>query len=272
VSGVTKVLDMSALDIFAGPLPEFERPPVIEVAVGLEFLPLDALNTVELVRLHDRWSADFPEIRLQPELPSASQMAFQIPMVFGTGVPPVRLWSLTPDENLLIQVQADRIFFNWRYTVGDTSYPRYSALEEQFARRWEQLLSHLSDLASPAPQVTVAEVTYVNRIDLIDSSDPADILTFIRDEPFLWPLQAMRVQRDSVFPEETGWVGSLVLRAGNVEPKVLNLDVVTRVSLTEGAQSPSSVMEALEFAHQVGVRSFAAATTQRMHKVWGRRV
>ncbi len=262
---------MSAPGIFAGPLPDFDRPPVIEVAVGLEFLPLDALTTVELVRLHDRWSDEFPEIRLQPELPSASQLASQLPMVFGTGLPPARLWSLTDDENLLIQVQADRLFSNWRHTADtDAPYPRYAVLKGQLDRRWEQLKTHLADLSAPAPQLTVAEVTYVNFIPLAEGVDASDVLTMLRPDFHSWPARGVRLQREFPVPEESGHTGSLVINATSDNPRDLRLDVVTRISLTEGS-APASVDESLQFAHEVGVRSFAAATTDEMHKHWGRR-
>ena len=44
-------------------LPSFTSPPVVEVAVGVEFLQLPGLGAVELVGLHDIWRRDFPKIR-----------------------------------------------------------------------------------------------------------------------------------------------------------------------------------------------------------------
>src|SRR4051812_28021302 len=117
--------------LVSGPLPDYARPPVIEVAVGVEFFPVEELDTVQLVRLHDVWRDRYPLIQLQPEVASGPQL----PIVFG-GVLPVRLWSQSENQESLIQVQADRLIVNWRRFAENREYPRYGTLRAEFQARW----------------------------------------------------------------------------------------------------------------------------------------
>ncbi len=252
-------------------LPAYSRPPVVEVAVGVEFLPIDQLDTVELVRLHERWSDTYPKIELQPELPSPSRYASQLPLVLNTGVPPVRLWSLGADENLLLQVQADRLVINWRRIVDDAAYPRYDSLREEFLRRWGQLHDRLVELNAPLPQVAVVEVTYVNLISYVEKSDPSSVLTFFTTVPDLPQTQTLQVQRVAGLPSVAGIDsgGTVTLTGVTEEPGRLRLDVVTRLNVGD-QEGEASIMDALDRAHEVGVRTFSASTTSAVQRSWGR--
>jgi uncharacterized protein (TIGR04255 family) len=253
-------------------LPAFDAPPVVEVAVGIEFLPIDELNTVELIRLHDTWKDDFPSIRLQPEVPSANRLASQLPSYFEAGVQPVRLWSLTADENLLVQVQADRLVVNWRRMAGDAAYPRYETLRRDFVRRWAQLNEHLELIAAPDVRPLVADVTYVNVINYDADADPATVLNFLQPSPGLLPAQALQVQRVTLFPSGASEDGGGTLSiTGVVEaPGRLRLDVAARIRLEVDGRLIDP-LEALDRAHVLGVEAFVACTSEVMQRRWGRR-
>jgi uncharacterized protein (TIGR04255 family) len=255
-------------DVSSDPLPEYDHPPVIEVAVGVEFLPVDELDIVALVNLHNVWSDHHPKIRLQPELPSASRFASQLPVVFNTGVPPVRLWSLSDDENFLVQVQADRMVMNWR-RISDAGYPHYANIVEQFQARWSELVGYLNRMGASAPTPTVAEVTYVNSIHFNASAGPVQILTFDRDVDGLWPTAALSIQRVSPIPVELGQPGTLRLAANTEEPGALRLDVVARIDIDPLIED-AFPRDALDFAHEVAVRGFSLSVTAAQQEMWGR--
>jgi uncharacterized protein (TIGR04255 family) len=266
---MTRVATVGDWGVSSDPLPEFDRPPVIEVAVGVEFLPVDELDIVALVNLHNIWSGEYPKIRLQPELPSASRFASQLPVVFNTGVPPVRLWSLSDDENFLIQVQADRMVLNWR-RISDAEYPHYANIVEQFQAHWSHFVDYLGRLGAPAPTPTVAEVTYVNSIQFNVSAGPVQILTFDRDVDGLWPAAALSIQRVLPIPVGLGHPGTLRLVANTEEPGALRLDLVARIELDPSVQH-AFPRDALDFAHEVAVRGFSLSTTAAQQETWGRR-
>ena len=102
-------------DAARGPaLPSFERPPVVEVAVGVHFLQLPGLNTVALLRLAQMWVTRFPIVREQPASPPPGLPVGPIIFQVQNALPPLRYWLLTDDESLLVQIQHDRLLLNWR--------------------------------------------------------------------------------------------------------------------------------------------------------------
>ena len=70
-----------------GRLPSFASPPVVEVAVVVEFLQLPGLGAVELVKLHELWRDRFPKLReqsaLPPSPPVGASASFQFQFTLG---------------------------------------------------------------------------------------------------------------------------------------------------------------------------------------------
>jgi len=96
------------------PLPQFKKPPVSEVALSVQFSPLENWRSphagIYWGRIHDR----YPRTETQPPLPSQIEK-------FGPDFPElptvrfevanlerVRFWFLGEPANELIQVQGDR--------------------------------------------------------------------------------------------------------------------------------------------------------------------
>jgi len=44
-------------------LPEFSNPPVVEVALGVQFRPVYGLRPIELAILREKWRSKYPVIR-----------------------------------------------------------------------------------------------------------------------------------------------------------------------------------------------------------------
>ena len=113
----------------------FAKSPVVEVAVGVEFLQLPGLSAVRMVQLHDLWGKDFRGLQEQPALPPTAPIDGQGGFQFQIGnvLPPLRLWMLSDTEDELLQLQNDRLFLNWRKTSeGDPRYPRYPHLRDVY--------------------------------------------------------------------------------------------------------------------------------------------
>lgn len=252
------------------PIPSYGRPPVVEAVVGAEFLPIDQLNTVQLVHLHDRWAHRFPRIELQPELPSASRFANQLPVVFNTGVPPVRLWSLGDGDEILVQVQTDRLVVNWRRINDESQYPRYGELLRIFDECWTDLVDHLRDLGDVALVITDAEVTYVNSIQYDVTQGPGDALTILSDESGLPTARDYRLQRVWRLPaDDRNYEPNVTVNVATDSPGTFRMDVVTRVSV--GSIFEEDPRPALDLAHEVSVRTFTSCTTTSKHDEWERK-
>src|SRR5689334_9418139 len=102
-------------------LPDFTRPPVVEVAIGVQFDPPIALTSAQLGRIWTIYRERFPKTQDQPPLPSVVESAdmrgAQTSRLRLLGTPPLpRCWFLNESESELVQIQDDKFIRNWRKT------------------------------------------------------------------------------------------------------------------------------------------------------------
>lgn len=90
-------------------------PPITEVVCGFIFEPLP-LDMLDVGLFWDSVRAEYPRKSIQP--------AIVDPGTFHFGVVPQRAWLSSTNDELLMQVQADRFYVNWR--KGQNAYPRFS--------------------------------------------------------------------------------------------------------------------------------------------------
>lgn len=256
-------------------LPSFERPPVVEVAVGVHFLQLPGLNTVGLVRLvDDLWRGKFPQTVEQPLAPPlpppgrAPMVAFQLQTAF----PPIRLWSLTEDESILIQVQHDRLLLNWRKVKEDDPYPRYKRLRSDFAEAWQEFSTYVGGREDfGVLQPSVAEVSFFNGVPMESATR---IPAFVKALNPQWELTgqiaaAYQLEREIADGAASGNQNiALNFRPENGH---MHLEISTRIEIDTATDGVSDVMDSLDSAHRVGVLTFDSVTTEEAHSTWGRR-
>jgi uncharacterized protein (TIGR04255 family) len=256
-----------------GALPKFDHPPVVEVALGVEFVPMPQLGVVRLVKLHQMWSATYPKVLEQPALPPSpapqGSLLEGMGLTIGTGVGPVRLWMLTEDEHTLLQVQHDRLILNWR-TLAGSKYPSYAELRAQFLDRWNDLTLALEDLGPLRP--SAAEATFVNLIDA--PGPPGDLSSVIKSAseaaPALGSMSLLTSRVQYLSSVDEGVPGQQTITAERGPGADLGLTVATRVSLSGDSLGATHIVDALDAAHAMGVLGFTAITTDEMHRAWGR--
>lgn len=251
-----------------GPLPSFAMPPVVEVAVGIEFLQLPGLGTIQLVGLHDLWRDRFPKIQEQPALPPAAfsgSIGFQFQV---SNLPAIRVWMMNDDEDELLQVQNDRLLLNWRRALDDDrNYPRYDHLLDVYTRVFAEFQERVK--ASPfgtfRPQAAV--VTYVNRFPLETGESLRDAIAVLNPEWNALPMASSEVRVTAVVPE----AGDSDVAAGELVATASSdgnhgfLEVTTRIGITG-----PDVVRRLDLAHEYCVTSFEKLTTLKMHERWGK--
>lgn len=270
-----------------GGRPDFDRPPVQEVALGVYFHPIPVLDAVRLAQLWERWRDRYPVAEEQPPLPPLVPESFDQPtlsqVVFFGQTPSARVWYQSEGRDQLVQVQRDRLVHNWRRLSAEQPYPHYDNLLPQFQQDAADLWSFLADQGLEPPVVTQAEATYVNPIPL--SQIGSDRLTARLIAPWSGEMS------DSFLPEpedvnltlrfripgpEGMPTGRLYVSAapwqwqnpesGRIEPAVL-LQVFARgAPMGEGLEG---ALEFLDLGHDWIVRGFKSLTTPEMHKKWG---
>ena len=123
------------------PLPRFRKPPVSEVALGVQFPSI--LNPVHLGLYYQRVKSRFPKIQMQsPVLPVFETFGTSgspgTQFAFTHGMQP-RMWFLSDDENFLIQLQSDRLLVNWRSGAQAAPYPHFDAVQAVFTNALDEL-------------------------------------------------------------------------------------------------------------------------------------
>ena len=152
-------------------LPEFDDPPVSEVAISVEFAPLEGWRGPHAGLYWGRINADYPATDTLPPLPSQIEKFgsefWEHPNVRIEMVNPemARFWFIADPPTNLIQVQRDQFIINWRKIKGDEIYPRFSdELRPQFVREWRRFSDFVTQSKLGAIEVRQCEVTYVNEL------------------------------------------------------------------------------------------------------------
>jgi uncharacterized protein (TIGR04255 family) len=284
VRGVGKLLSSASLiNLYGGGmtsdagmgsrLPDYARPPLVEVALGVMFRPLAALNFAGLADLRARWSGDYPVTQQQPPLlPSSMVGQGTFPMVVEAGAPPIRVWLLNEAQDRLVQIQQDRLVANWRATDGTGDYPRYGTLRRDFEARWDDFQQFLLERVRGGVRPLTVEVTYINVIEP-SSAQPVAIADVLRTHQPLSSHLGAPIQANAayVFDLATvdGYPSQVTLSAApdtSRSPSPLMVQISANAAAAEGKE----LFDVLDTAHEHVVRLFDEVTTEPMHRRWGR--
>jgi uncharacterized protein (TIGR04255 family) len=267
-------------------LPDFEDPPIDEVVIGLHFVPVPETPGALIGGYRERIKEGYPGVQYQPGLPpvlpgGTSMLQQATGVQFPLGVAPDssgRVWLISKDESLLIQIQNDRFIHNWRHRGAE--YPRFESLQETF---WSLYKDFRSDATAMGLQLNLRqlEVTYVNWV-LDNDMSPAtyfapsavgnvDLVYATSDyEPMVWignyviteddvPLGRLTVQCQGG--------GLRVVGATAQRGSLLNLQFVAAL---EPGISDERVASLIALARKLIVQGFTNLTTSAAHERWRR--
>jgi uncharacterized protein (TIGR04255 family) len=85
------------------------------------FPPIQGLDAIAAGSYWRSCRERFPKKQVHPAIASTG------PVRLALGIPPQRAWLISDDDVFLIQVQADRFYFNWR--LRNQEYPRFGDYE-----------------------------------------------------------------------------------------------------------------------------------------------
>lgn len=277
-------------------LPDFDRPPVVEVVLSVQFAELRAYRTIHAgILWHEHFRNAFPNVSEQPELPptfetfgiQAPRPGLGLSITQAIGPPVPRLWFRNQEETELIQFQADRFAHNWRKIGRDQNYPRYEYIKHQFLNEFDVISRFTSEHKIGELRPNQCEVTYVNHVALEGDDNihtsPHKAFRFFAD----WtpgrgdPTATLPRNEDSRFSArfviedgEGNPLGRLLVAADPAMDK--DQKPIYRFTLTARGAPAKTDLDAVQSLFDVGreaiVRGFAALTTQKMHAQWGRRI
>lgn len=264
------------------PLPEYNLPPVVETSVGIQFDGLHGYTSLSAAQFWDRVRDGYPVLEEREPLDPTFE-------TFGSrdgGGPNLRLelvtqaiqprfFFITKDNSELIQLQRDRLFYNWRRVEDAENYPRYVHVR----KRLEEHLEHLSRWAADSEigeiVPTQCEALYVNRVPLEDASGNKCGLSFI----FPWLKGLMGMTEDGVFRfrrrlnDDTGEpVARLTcdLQYGTDKDGARQANFFLTVRGRPADTSRKGCLDFIDAARDVIVRTFTETTSDDAHKLWER--
>ena len=182
-------------------LPDYERPPVIEVVCGILFEPLEKFLVPHFGLLWEKYKSDYPHCREAPPLTPVIEHFAESPRVdiHFTDVPPLpRIWFVHKNDNGIIQVQRDRFLHNWKKVKPEDEYPRYPTVIELFEDRLSKFKLFLEENKLGVIQPLQYEMTYINHIP------QGEGWKNLNDIRHIFPDFGLRVNKDRFLPQPEG--------------------------------------------------------------------
>jgi uncharacterized protein (TIGR04255 family) len=263
-------------------LPEYARPPVTEVVIGVQFNTIEAFTAVHPGLYWQRVRNSYPKVNVQPPLsPVLELFGDEKPKVEAklSSIPPLpRCWFLDDSQNRLVQIQPDRFLHNWKKVTGQEEYPRYETIREDFKKLWNDFSKFLEDEQLGQVKTNQWELTYVNYIHQNDGWISMNDLTNLfpcwsgkSSEGYLPVPENITFNVTYAFPEKLGRLHI------SLEPcvKMPEGSPLLRLTLTARGRLESSdtesILRSLDIGHEWIVRGFTDFTTNKAHKIWKRK-
>jgi len=258
----------------AANLPNFEAPPINEVAMGVQFAPIEGL-------LHTHFGLFWSLVK---EEFSKSDEAAPLGTAEGlwinqkTNVPLPRTWLVHDETQCLIQLQPDIFYFNWRRQADDQNYPSYAEIKPLFYKYLWRYVDFLTGEKLLPPEQVKCDLTYVNIIPRGEGDEPVEFLAE------LLPDVSWRLAKDRYLPlpKALSWQATIEIEeaielTANVNPAARKTDdhPVLRLQISARDTGPGSSLDATEpwfdRAHDAIVLSFIDLTSERKQReLWKR--
>ncbi len=240
-----------------------EKSPLSELVLGVQYDgPAFTINAE--IEIYTAFKSDFPEITEVPPLPAVIEDvdAPQTQRILNDWVS--RKHFIARERDRLIQIQPDRILFNWRKEDQQTKrYPRFDIVYKTFHEILNTAEKHLQTNS----QRNQYEMTYVDHVPLksfdLDNYDMSPIFKLIEGGRSYKNL----LLRYSIAHQSVGGVINATIKSGirkDNKDRIVVLEATCRGFLPE-----ITVDEWFSKAHKLLLEHFSDITTDRAKKTWG---
>lgn len=266
-------------------MPEFDTPPVSEVALSVEFSSLEKWTSNTAILYGKFLQKEYPNIEIQPTLPSGieifgdeilQQKQIKIEALNPDGS---RFWYLAEPPVWLIQLQKNRFVLNWRKVIGDEEYPRYiDAMRPRFEQEWGRFTDFINQQEIGNIDVLQCEVTYVNDIlkgkgweNLPEGLSLIAPLAGDSVNQFLPPQESFTISGTFLMPKNGGRLrfSAAQLFRTTDKKETIQMRITARGKLQ--ASTSDHVLGWMDYGREWVVRGFTDLTTEKAHSIWGRK-
>ncbi len=149
-------------------LAEFTKPPLVEVVAGVQFAKLDELSAAKIGLFWEKLEPEFSLTQDHPPLAPLREnfdrlgRARSLQLLQQPTTP--RIWFHNAETTKILQIQNDRLIFNWRKATPAETYPRYSQIKKHFVEYYEKFFKFVLDTMGRKLDAETCELTYVNHI------------------------------------------------------------------------------------------------------------
>ncbi len=227
-------------------LEKLTHPPIVEVICGLYFSTIADLDPLVLGAYWQQRRQEYPAHALHPPLPQ-SQSLVQF------GMPTPRTWFISGDDSLVLQVQQDRLYVNWRARGG--AYPRFSSRDGMRARtmrEFELFSAFCRQSLGVEPTVLGVEVGKIDHFPWIGTDDLRRLMPSVAGWLDLTrgaePNVGFRLDESDAESTLRLLVGLAILADEPSLPRVVRMETTATRAVT--ASSAGAIGEALDLANE----------------------
>jgi len=268
------------------PLPDYERPPLVETVLGVQFERIERFGNGHLGAF---WrtldTGEWPTVSDAPLLPPqferfGNNSRWAASLQFSLSPAPVsRLQIRHQDGERMIQVQNGRLHFNWLGRAGGV-YPRYETVRQGFHAALEQFVKFLDREKLGDFRPNQWEVTYLNHIVKGTVWNTPSDWRFFRPLCGLPSIEGL-VYGESfsgewhfVIPERRGrlhiqWEHAV--RSEPQETEVIVLTLTARGPLGRESDLSDGILSSLDLGRETIVRAFRDFMSDEANRYWGLR-
>ncbi|HVT12811.1 MAG TPA: TIGR04255 family protein [Fimbriimonadaceae bacterium] len=255
---------------------------MIEVALSIQFSPIQGFHLAYVGEFRQSFLPDLSETSDQPPLehivePMPGSFSFHF---MGQAMFP-RVWFHDPANTKLVQIQQDRLIWNWRKGNPEDQYPRFEPIFGSLSGAFDQFERFLMAKGLEAPQIDQCELTYVNVISsaahyagvqdtprlfsFVSSTDRGDFLPVAENVTF--QLRYVITGEDNVPRGRLYIEGSPIIEVGTGRPAFMLKLVARGAPIGDGFSGASDF---LHLGREWIVRGFTDITSKEMHDYWER--
>ncbi|HYH68667.1 MAG TPA: TIGR04255 family protein, partial [Urbifossiella sp.] len=263
--------------------PTFERPPVIETRIGVQFSPLVGFRSGHFGLFWDeclgtegwRIREDAPPLPVESERFGDKRLQPPPDDDFEDCIG-LRMRLSSADNTRTVQFQPNRLLYGWTRESGQP--PSFAEVKHQFSRLYDGLALFAAGCNLGKPQANLWEVTYVNQIPpgklWKNPSDWHRVFPhlFVEGGPSVAGHEWATFNGEWYFviPPQLGRVRVRVQKSVNPADEVVLLLVVTARGEI-GSDGASDWQTGAEIGHRSAVRVFYDLASPEARDEWGAR-